>query len=229
MTEIVCSYAPRALYSNLENQEHLSTRQDRGWQRSPKPTRECRSGEPRGLEKSCSPHPGSVGIPKGGSSSNSRTCWFLDPGVFSLELSFQVRPEFLHDVCSRVDAELDAELRCGVGSVPVVRVIGVRNCHRSRVSDYFRIIELRPARISMGPEDLPHGVAEPGPSASSPASKVARVLVEKSGEDRLRHIIADYKIAICGPEIPGKSGNALPETWICVGQLSLAGEQSCQR
>src|SRR5260221_14226922 len=81
----------------------------------------------------------------------------------------------------------------------------------------------------MGPEDLPHGVAEPGPSASSPASKVARVLVEKRGEDRLRHIIADYKIAKCRPEIPAKSRRALPETWICIGQLSLSGEQSRQR
>jgi hypothetical protein len=78
----------------------------------------------------------------------------------------------------------------------------------------------------MGPEDLPHGVAEPGASASSPASKVARVLVEKSGEDRLCHVITDYKIAICRPEIPAKSRSALPERSICVGQLGLAAEQS---
>ncbi len=51
------------------------------------------------------------------------------------------------------------------------------------ISDYSRVIELRPARILMGPEDLPHGVAEPGASASSPASRVARVLVEKRGDD----------------------------------------------
>ena len=56
--------------------------------------------------------------------------------------------------------------------------------------------ELRSARIAMGPEDLPHGVTEPGPSASSAATKVARILVKKSREDSLCHIIADQPIAI---------------------------------
>src|SRR6476659_8818185 len=81
----------------------------------------------------------------------------------------------------------------------------------------------------MGPEDLPHSVAEPGPSASGAASKVARILVQKGREDALCHVIADYEIAICRAEIPAKSRYALSERSIRVRQLALTGEQSRQR
>jgi hypothetical protein len=81
--------------------------------------------------------------------------------MLSLEFPFQVRPELLQDIGSHVGTELDAELRRGVSSIPAVDVVGVRNRHCGCVSQYFRIIKLRPARIAMGLEDLTHGVAEP--------------------------------------------------------------------
>ena len=58
---------------------------------------------------------------------NLLTCWSLCPSMLSLELPFKVRPEFLQDVGGHVDPELHAKLRYGVGSVSVLRVVGVRN------------------------------------------------------------------------------------------------------
>ena len=81
----------------------------------------------------------------------------------------------------------------------------------------------------MGPEDLSHGVAQPRPAASSAASKVAGILVEKRRENRLRHVIADYKIPICRAEIPAKSSGTLSKRSVCVGQLAFASEQDRQR
>src|SRR5260370_18485201 len=80
----------------------------------------------------------------------------------------------------------------------------------------------------MGPEDLPHRVAEPGPSASRATSKVAGILVEHGGENCLRHVIADYEIAKCRTRIPAKCPNPLPERSICVRQLALCPEKTRQ-
>jgi hypothetical protein len=52
-------------------------------------------------------------------------------GVIATEFSCQVRPELLQDIGSHVDAELHTELRYGLRSSPVVRIVSHRNCHRS--------------------------------------------------------------------------------------------------
>lgn len=148
--------------------------------------------------------------------------------MVSPEFPLEVRPELFQDVAAHVYPELQAELRYRVASSTLVGVVGVRNCHRRRVSQNFRVVELRPARIPMGPEDLPHGIGEPGPSASRAALKVAWILVEESWKDCLRHVIADYEIAICRAKVPSKSLTTLPKGLARVRQLVLAGEESRQ-
>src|SRR5271165_2690351 len=81
----------------------------------------------------------------------------------------------------------------------------------------------------MGPEDLPHGVAEPGPAGSRAAPKVARILMKKGWKDRLGHIIADHEIAISRAPIPAESCHPLSEGPIRIRQLALAAEESRER
>ena len=51
--------------------------------------------------------------------------------------------------------------------------------------------------------------------------------MEKSGEDPLRYVITDCKIAIGRGPILAESRSALPERSISVRQLTLGAEQTC--
>ena len=81
----------------------------------------------------------------------------------------------------------------------------------------------------MSPEDLPHGVLQPGPSASRAAPKVARILVEENRKHRFCHVIADNEIAIGRADVPAKSCGALSERAVRIRELALATEQNRQR
>jgi|SRR5579863_4858685 len=77
----------------------------------------------------------------------------------------------------------------------------------------------------MGPEDLPHGVTEPGPSASGGTSKIARILMQKGWEHRFSHIVAYYEIAVRGADVAAESRRSLPKRSVCIRQLSFSSEE----
>ena len=62
--------------------------------------------------------------------------------------------------------DLHAQLRHGAAGSPIVCIVRVGDGHGDGVAYDFRIVELCSTGITMSPEDLPHGVAQPGPSAS---------------------------------------------------------------
>jgi hypothetical protein len=80
----------------------------------------------------------------------------------------------------------------------------------------------------MSPEDLTHGIAQPGPSSSSALPEITRILVQKHWEDSFGHVIANDEIAIGCSDIPAKSRTALPESSIRVRQLTFAAKYKGQ-
>jgi len=146
-----------------------------------------------------------------------------------MEFSSYLRPEFFYDIGGHVDSELDPELFRSVRRCPVVLVIRLRNRHCGRIAKDFRIIELRRSiQIAMGPQDLTHCVAEPGPTTSRTASKIARILVKERRVDSFRHVIADEEVAVCSAKIFSVPSGALPESPIPVRRLVLRSENSRQ-
>jgi hypothetical protein len=61
---------------------------------------------------------------------------FSSWGVFP-KFALENRPELLQEVASRVDAELHAELRDGLASSPIIRVVRVPDGNRCRVACYL--------------------------------------------------------------------------------------------
>jgi len=80
----------------------------------------------------------------------------------------------------------------------------------------------------VGPEDLPRGVAESRPSASRAAAKITRILVEKRGENRLRHIVANHEISVSRTEVPAIPCSSLPKRSVRIRQLALSAENCRQ-
>src|ERR1039458_1081844 len=110
----------------------------------------------------------------------------------------------------------------------MVLVIGVRNRHGCRVAEHFGKVEIGSARVLMRPENLSHRVAEPRPTSSRAAAKIAGVLMQEGRVDALGHEIADREIGISGAEILRVSLHALAKSAIVVAQLALAGKSRRQ-
>jgi hypothetical protein len=117
------------------------------------------------------------------------------------EFAIEIGPELFQYVCRHVHADLNCQRRNRVVRGPIVLVIAGRNRHCGRVADYFRKIEIHPARVLMRPEYLSHRVAEPRQTASFTAPKIAGVLMQDSRENSLCHVIADDEISIFGAQI----------------------------
>ena len=64
-------------------------------------------------------------------------------------------------------------------------------------SVWLHLGALGPKRVLMGPENLPHRIAEPRQAASFTAAKIARVLMQHGWENGPGHVIAHDKIGIC--------------------------------
>ena len=72
----------------------------------------------------------------------------------------------------------------------------------------------------MSPESLAHRLAYSGPPSSGGASKIARVLVEKCGENRLGHVVPDYEITVRSSEVAAGTRCPLSKRAVCVRELA---------
>ena len=107
--------------------------------------------------------------------------------------------------------DLHAQLRHGAAGSPIVCIVRVGDGHGDGVAYDFRIVELCSTGITMSPEDLFHGVAQPGPSASYAASEIPRILMKKRGENALGHVVPNHEIAVRGAEVPRVPRSPLPK------------------
>ena len=138
------------------------------------------------------------------------------------EFPAYIRPELLQDVARHIDADLGTKLRHCAAHITVVGIVSHRYCHRRRVADDLRIVELLASGIRVGPEDLSDCVSESRPTASRTALEITGILVKDCRVDRLGHEIADDKIGVSRPEIRGISLCTLSKGWIRIRQLPLA-------
>src|SRR5580658_6955930 len=140
-----------------------------------------------------------------------------------------VRPEFVPHLGDGVGANLFAQLADIRAHAVIVGIVSVRDRYPGCVSYPLREVESGSSGISARHHHTCESIPGTAPRGAMPPPKVARVLAQQGRIDGFGHHVPYGLIRVAGSQPPPKSGQALTELRMLVGQLSHAGEGTRQQ